>query len=312
MYDIIGDIHGYAEPLETLLEKLGYLLIDGVWQHADYQAIFVGDIVDRGPHQQRSIDIVRAMVEAGSAQAVMGNHEFNAVTWTLPDPKNTDDFLRPHNDKNHRQHRVFLKELGEGSQQHQEALDWFKTLPLWLDLDGVRIVHACWHEDSIALLRPYLDGQNRLRENAWNVLGKKGTPEFDALEVLLKGYELTLPNSIQFADKDGHMRSQIRTRWWDLNATTYRQIARVPSEHIETMPNTPAPTEKLPRYSGDKALFVGHYWLNGTPEPLSDSVACVDYSVAAAKGDRKMCAYRWQGEVRLKPEHFVWIEPASD
>ncbi|MGM0563389.1 MAG: metallophosphoesterase [Pseudomonadota bacterium] len=307
MYDIIGDIHGHADKLTALLKKMGYREHDGAWQHPERQAIFVGDIIDRGPQQWASYHVVRQMVEAGSAQVVMGNHEFNAVAWTLPHPDKPGEFLRPHNDKNRNQHKAFLHEVSHDENLYREMLDWFRQMPLWLDLDGLRIIHACWHEDSIEVLRPYLDAQNRLLVEAWHTVGKKGTPEFDALEVLLKGYELALPDGAHFPDKDEHPRSQIRTRWWDKSATTYRDLARVPSHQTDLIPDKPAPLDDLPHYPGDKPLFVGHYWLNGTPAPLSDSIACVDYSVAATSGDRKMCAYRWDGEQRLSAAGFVWV-----
>ena len=85
-YDIIGDIHGHADKLEALLRKLGYRDTAGAWRHPERQAIFVGDFVDRGPAQLRSVDIVRRMVDAGVALAVMGNHELNAIAWHTPDP----------------------------------------------------------------------------------------------------------------------------------------------------------------------------------------------------------------------------------
>jgi len=66
-YDIIGDIHGYADKLEALLSKLGYRGTGGVWRHPDRQAIFVGDFVDLGPAQLRSVDTVRRMVDSGAA-----------------------------------------------------------------------------------------------------------------------------------------------------------------------------------------------------------------------------------------------------
>lgn len=54
-------------------------------------------------------------------------------------------------------------------------------------------------------------------------------------------------------------------------------------------------------------VFVGHYWLMGTPTPLADNVACTDYSVA--KGG-KLVAYRWDGESVLSPEKFHWVDDA--
>jgi len=51
-------------------------------------------------------------------------------------------------------------------------------------------------------------------------------------------------------------------------------------------------------------VFVGHYWLTGTPKPLTNNVACTDYSVA--KGG-KLVAYRWDGEPSLREEKFHWV-----
>lgn len=48
-YDIIGDVHGHASALAALLTRLGYRETRGAWRHPDRQAIFVGDLIDRGP-----------------------------------------------------------------------------------------------------------------------------------------------------------------------------------------------------------------------------------------------------------------------
>ena len=80
-YDVIGDIHGHADKLIGLLRQMGYEQRSGAWRHAERTAVFVGDLIDRGPQQRTSIEIPRAMVEAGSAHAVLGNHEFNAIAY---------------------------------------------------------------------------------------------------------------------------------------------------------------------------------------------------------------------------------------
>ncbi|RYG77434.1 MAG: metallophosphatase, partial [Alphaproteobacteria bacterium] len=61
--DIIGDIHGHADRLEGLLLKLGYRQSGGAWRHPQRTAVFVGDLVDRGSQQRRTLETVRAMVE---------------------------------------------------------------------------------------------------------------------------------------------------------------------------------------------------------------------------------------------------------
>ncbi|RYZ90316.1 MAG: hypothetical protein EOO68_24665 [Moraxellaceae bacterium] len=63
-YDIIGDVHGCAFTLVKLLEKLGYRDFNGVYQHPGRKVLFVGDILDRGPHIREAITLVKAMVDA--------------------------------------------------------------------------------------------------------------------------------------------------------------------------------------------------------------------------------------------------------
>ncbi|MEV5357558.1 polynucleotide kinase-phosphatase [Streptomyces sp. NPDC052693] len=71
-FDIIGDIHGCSAELEALLGKLGYT--DGV--HPEGRtAVFVGDLVDRGPDSPGVLRRVMSMVKSGNALCVPGNHE---------------------------------------------------------------------------------------------------------------------------------------------------------------------------------------------------------------------------------------------
>jgi len=79
-FDIVGDVHGCCDELEALLAKLGYAV---AWEGKDVRvtppegrrAIFVGDLVDRGPRSPDVIRIARHMVESGTALAVVGNHD---------------------------------------------------------------------------------------------------------------------------------------------------------------------------------------------------------------------------------------------
>lgn len=77
-FDIIGDIHGCRSELETLLAKLGY--VDG--HHPEGRtAVFVGDLVDRGPDSPGVLRRVMGMVAAGDALCVPGNHENKLGRW---------------------------------------------------------------------------------------------------------------------------------------------------------------------------------------------------------------------------------------
>ncbi|WP_109001228.1 polynucleotide kinase-phosphatase [Streptomyces rishiriensis] len=71
-FDVIGDIHGCSSELESLLGKLGYA--DGVHPEGR-RAVFVGDLVDRGPDSPGVLRRVMSMVASGDALCVPGNHE---------------------------------------------------------------------------------------------------------------------------------------------------------------------------------------------------------------------------------------------
>jgi len=81
-FDIIGDVHGCRAELETLLARLGYALVrDDQGRPVDAvhpegrTAVFVGDLVDRGPDSPGVLRLVMGMVAAGTAICVPGNHE---------------------------------------------------------------------------------------------------------------------------------------------------------------------------------------------------------------------------------------------
>ena len=76
-FDVIGDVHGCATELEELLSVLGYARGEnGTWRHPnERKVIFLGDLVDRGPRIPEVLRIAMAMVDAGSALAVPGNHD---------------------------------------------------------------------------------------------------------------------------------------------------------------------------------------------------------------------------------------------
>jgi protein phosphatase len=80
-FDVIGDVHGCADELEMLLDRLGYAPdAEGVRRHPEgRRAVFVGDLVDRGPRVVDTLRIAMGMVEAGSAYAVPGNHDVKLV-----------------------------------------------------------------------------------------------------------------------------------------------------------------------------------------------------------------------------------------
>ena len=302
-YDIIGDIHGEADALERLLQKLDYELADGCWQHPSRQAIFLGDFIDRGPEQKRVLETVMPMVQSGKAFAVMGNHEFNALAFHTPDGEGGG--LRPHTKKNTDQHEAFLNEYKD-PEELEAVLDFLWSLPLWIELDGLRVIHACWDEQQLKRLETEHAGQI-LTPDLLRKASSKGCWEYDAIETLLKGVELPLPEGHEgFVDKEGTRRFDVRVAWWDSNATTYREAFVGPESARPTIPVEPTHGRHLVAYDEtERPLFVGHYWLTGNPEPLRPNIACTDYSVA--REGEKLVAYRWSGERQLTSLAFLGV-----
>ena len=252
MYDLIGDIHGYASELKALLAKMDYQVTDGIWRH---------------PEQSQ----------------------------------------RRRTDKNLKQHQAFLEQVGESSELHSSMIEWFKTLPLFLDLPELGVVHACWHPKYLGMVYEFTDDQNRLLPHAWEASSRKGSEAYDSIEVLLKGLEIPLPKGHYLLDKEKNKRTDVRAKWWQTEQLTYRDLAIVTGSEIEKIPHDPVESDILPGYDGEKPVFVGHYWRTGEPAPLSEYIACLDYSVAGAGGG-KLCAYRFDGAQTLNPQRFIWFD----
>jgi hypothetical protein len=305
-YDIIGDIHGHSRSLVALLEKLGYRNAAGMYSHPSRKAIFLGDFVDRGEFQREVLDIVRPMIESGAALSVMGNHEFNAIAYYTPDSQ-AGGYLRAHSAKNSRQHQAFLDAYAGSPAAYEDTINWFRTLPLWLDLGDLRIVHACWDKHEIAAILQYQDGGHHLGEDLLRMSCCVGTRQFMAIETILKGKEIPLKHGASFNDKDGNVRHNIRVRWWDRRAMTYKDAFMGPESARTHIPDEAIECDHLVEYSHEAPpVFLGHYWMEGDPEPLAPNIACLDYSVAKPGG--RLVAYRWDGEQTLSSGKYVWVE----
>lgn len=75
-FDFIGDVHGCQDELRDLLEKLGYRVNgETVTPPPGRTAVFVGDLVDRGPDSAGVLRLVMNMVRSGAALCVPGNHD---------------------------------------------------------------------------------------------------------------------------------------------------------------------------------------------------------------------------------------------
>lgn len=140
-FDIIGDVHGCAGELESLLVRLGY---DVRWSGEPgavqvtvtpprgRRAIFVGDLVDRGPRSPDALRIVMGMVGSGAALAVPGNHDVKFMRWL--DGKK----VAP----THGLDRTIAQFESERRAFRTAVRDFFAGLPTYVWLEGGRLAVA--------------------------------------------------------------------------------------------------------------------------------------------------------------------------
>lgn len=290
MYDIIPDIHGQAGKLTGALTRLGYRNRNGGWRHDDPNrtCVFLGDFIDRGPDSAGVVDIVRRMLDAGTARAIMGNHELNAIHFHTAHP-GTSAPLRPHTDRKLRQHARFLAEFPLGAPATREVIGWMRSLPLFLEIDGFRAVHACWDEDAIAALKA-VSPSGVLNAGELIRAADRNDPLHGIVEITTKGPEAELPDGHVFTDKDGTRRGEIRLQWWNAGAASWRDIAMsVPD--LNQLPRSALPANILKSVypASARPVFFGHYWLSGAPRLQAANALCLDYS---AGGDGPLVSYR--------------------
>lgn len=239
--DIVGDIHGQLRTLEALLDDLDYRgRPDGSLTHPEgRRLVFLGDLVDRGPHSFEVADRVRRACLSGEHLCLLGNHELNLVEW------------RHGRSKAKVSNRCTIEEIEAAPAKWAPILDFFETLPVALELASLRVTHAVWHQgcfgqleaaltqppadhsltrdwaERVRLHSPYTNGEWRPELSREDYPGQAEP----ALEVFLKGYETEV--AAPFIDNDGRRRQKERARWWlDPNA----EVAR------------------------DKRVVFGHYW----------------------------------------------------
>ena len=322
--DFIGDIHGHYDELVVLLKKLGYEEKDGAYRYPGNArtVVFLGDYIDRGNQVRETVNLVRAMRDAGSAVALMGNHEFNALSFWH---ENGDGghvihsirggYLREHSFNKVAIHVKTIEAYRGRKAEFLDMLEFLKTLPIYLETPSYRAQHACFDLNGVQVLkdmnlRAFSDGNfDELIARANDQYCEYGDSLYYPLSLFLKGPEMDLPNGITFCDAEGVRRKRTRLRWWiDPNNVTLQEISFQPGVELPAV-DVPAEVHERDFYGEDeRPVFFGHYWLTGLPELIRDNVCCLDYSVAGYRGDGRLAAYRFDGEQKLDSSKFVWVD----
>jgi hypothetical protein len=260
--DIVGDVHGEIDALNSLLSHLGY---DSNGAHPDgRRLVFLGDLTDRGPDSPAVVDLVQRLVEAERAQCVLGNHDLNILLGY----------------RKHDNHWFYGEEWAlDGSDQmtpavladesvRQRVTAFFRALPVALEREDLRVVHACWNESAIEAVRQTSDVVAVYKEHATRIECElKSVPSIDEKVIerelqnrnpvkrLTSGPERIALKPFESA---GKVRSLERDPWWFDYAISSRAFC-----------------------------VFGHY-STFRGEPRSSATAfCADYAVARRWQERK-------------------------
>lgn len=305
MYDIIGDVHGYATLLKKLLLQIGYTKTEKGYAHPSRKAIFVGDFVNRGPEIRKAVRIIRRMVENGNAMAILGNHEINAITYYLKDKDGTP--LIKSAEKNFLSLYKTIDQFSAYADEWKSHRDWMLNLPLYLDLGEIRIVHACWSDEAIETIK-LAESEGKSRKSIFRKAYKKTkSPVGKSVFILTKGIDYKMPGDLKLINNKGISPRSFRMRWWeDAQGKSFEEMS---FESKFVLPAYEIPVQLLPQNKpyaeNEPIVFFGHYCRHQGPHVIKPNLCCVDSCVA---GTKILTAYQWNGENVLDPNNLVYIQ----
>lgn len=303
--DIVGDVHGEIDALERLLGCLGYAA-DG--RHAEGRRLaFLGDLTDRGPDSPAVLKKVRALVDAGFAQLILGNHELNLLRnvnkhgnswWVKPDAPG--------------EHPAIAVDVAD----KPKLLRFLQRQPVAREREDLRIVHACWNAGAIAQLRAHeseglsvldlynlyandsarrwaMGSESELIRNEWQAYGEQLSNRdwkpvyLPAMAERDRQYQMNNPVRILTSGEEhpthepfwagGKWRMLERVKWWE----SYDEQLPVIIGHYWRR-FSQARTVFADKFGPD--LFAGiepHHWMG-----QRKNVYCVDFSVGGRYAQR--------------------------
>ncbi|KFJ12042.1 calcineurin-like phosphoesterase family protein [Delftia acidovorans] len=322
--DIVGDIHGESEALDQLLGHLGY---DALGRHPQgRRLVFVGDFCDRGPDSPGVLARVVPMLESGHALAVLGNHEINLLREDAKDGSGWffDSRVASDTPKYAPFARMPLCDI-------PDTLALLERLPIAMEREDLRVVHAAWRPQQIAMARELPLGSARSAYDHYEALAAQQA-QVNKVAERMRAERQQWPHDLE--DRN----------WLPpfLPAHSESELAKAMVNPLKVLTSGVERECRNPFYAGGKwrfvervawwneyedaqAVVVGHYWrrlnrggpsfhgaqaenLFGQTGPLSwhgrrGNVFCVDYSVGGRWNARlagedpqqrfKLAAMRW-------------------
>lgn len=306
--DIIGDIHGELDALDSLLEILANKN-QASYKTGERTLVFIGDFCDRGPDSPGVIKRIQQLVEGGQAVAILGNHEINLLN---NDAKDGSGWFF---DKRIERDNPFYSPYKRvtNSIEKKDIVEFFNSLPIVLERDDLRIVHATWHDASIEKIRHlpvgsiaenFYQWEKDVRHYAeqsglwsrYQAEMKQWSPQLENAETkppflhAVAEYEIAIRDFNPFKVLTSGLEQPVSQAFYSGNR--WRFSDRVPWWNT---------------YSGTTPVVIGHYWRLFNPLPgqvkarysmLFDNihpfawhgqknrVFCADYSVGARWRER--------------------------
>jgi hypothetical protein len=260
--DIVADIHGEIDALRALLCHLGY---DAAGQHPQRRRlVFLGDLGDRGPDSPAVVSMVSDLVLSGRSQCVLGNHDLNILLgqkkpdnyWFFGEPVSLDGS------------GVVTPQVLADDKTRRLALGFFETLPLVVERDDVRVVHACWEPRMVEHARratnvpelywrsvQSIQADLALRDELDDIDRGLEHQNRNPVKVLTSGLER---KTQQARVSEGRLRHEERVAWWQ----DYRE---------------------------EPYCVFGHYGLFADEPHGRGRAMCIDYAIGKRWRERTMC-----------------------
>jgi Calcineurin-like phosphoesterase len=308
--DVVGDIHGEIDALQTLLDMLGHDLRHD--RHPEgRRLVFVGDLVDRGPDSPAVVDLVREYRDRGLAQCVLGNHELNLLNNSK---KDGNAWFLDSSRKEQQPGGEFAHSRPVPPELSSDLREFFASLPLALRRPDLRVVHAAWSDAALAALAPF-DGASTAEvfKHFEDLIKLEGTTS--GLEARAKQEEQDWHAA--WKDRNADIPFLPATAAWN----TQRQMAnpiRILTSGVERPAKQPFFSSGEWRmcdrvrwwedYHDAASVVIGHYWrqrrpvvasthASSKPDLFADTspqdwvgprqnVYCVDFSVGARYQER--------------------------
>lgn len=290
--DFIGDIHGHYSKFIQLLNKLGYSYNSqlNTYSHPENRKLVVlGDFVNVGMQNNEVLACLQNMHNKGDAYIISGNHEYFLSLLYIKTLQNKNTlwyYIQ-------RDYFPIYIEFVNKKELLYSYIEWLLELPVFIDFDKAKAIHAIWDESDIAFIKEH----NSIKKMI-DFIGQK--PEFkDRLNKIIMGF------TYKVKKLNTNKPIFFRYKWWEnIDNTPINQLFMHKSEHFPQQLEKEINLESLKIITTELPVFFGHYNLQGFPYLTNPTKCCLDFG--GAKGGY-LTSYRWDGEELLDANKMIYV-----